>query len=116
MTDLLYLWATLALLPTLLVAAWVLVWYRQRHVGWRFFATGLGLSILCIPAGSFAEAMATRSSSCTPQDTWECGLGMARGMFWVNGFLAVLCLAGLAVLSLMVRLRHRSRNGDAQRS
>ncbi|WBB55483.1 hypothetical protein [Verrucosispora sp. WMMD573] len=94
-------------MSTLLVVAWTVLVVRNRRVGWRFFAVGVGLILACFVGGPVAERMTASDAVCPPQQGLACGMGGVTGAAWANGALALGCLAVLLVLTPLTRLLRR---------
>jgi hypothetical protein len=88
--------------PGLLLLGWVTLWMRNGRITWWFFAWGLGLVVLCFPAGLVGTLL--EPPCYNPQhETFACGI-MSTSMAnaWTGGFLAFCCLAVLAPVTLLV--------------
>ncbi|PWR09356.1 hypothetical protein DKT68_12395 [Micromonospora acroterricola] len=103
----------MALASTLLVVVWVALLIRNHRVGWRFFAVGAGLVVLCFIGGPLVNGLSTPDPACRAQEGLACGMGGVTGAAWANGALALCCLVVLLVLTPLARLlyRHSSNAG-----
>lgn len=86
-------------LPALLLLAWITLWAARRRVPTWFFAAGVLLAILCIPAGMFAGKAQLAGSDCTPDNLC---FSSDEVDWWANGLFGFLGTGVLAFVTLVV--------------
>jgi hypothetical protein len=108
------------ILPAVLVLAWLALQATRRRVPAWFFAAGLLLAILCIPAGMLAgRAELGGIDDCTPGNLC---FSATEVDWWFNGVLGFLTTGALALATLVVAAvvaavragRNRNRTGAPQ--
>lgn len=96
-----------AVLPVLLIVAWLVLLATRGRVGARFFVGGIGVIMLVALLGYAVGASGSCDNPPSRGDTFACMRGL-RADFLVTStlaaFLALAVLALLAVLTLLVHL------------
>ncbi|MBT8226914.1 MAG: hypothetical protein HKP61_10760 [Dactylosporangium sp.] len=97
-------------LPVLLLAVWVRLWWVGRRARMWFVGLAPVVAILCLPAGALV-GQRERALVCAPGQP-ECSGGHAVDVL-LNGFAGLPVAVGLAVVTigveLFLALRHRHR-------
>jgi len=89
--------------PALLVLAWVVLRAAGRRTGLRFFLSGVGLSILCVPAGLLLAA--AEPPCLNPRhETWACGISVPAATGLLGALLTAGCVVALLVLTAFFEL------------
>ncbi|MFF0150746.1 hypothetical protein [Micromonospora sp. NPDC005203] len=100
----------------MLVVIWIVLVIRNHRVGWRFFAFGGGLVVLCFVGGPLVGRLAAPEIACRAQDGLACGMGGVTAAAWANGAVALCCLVVLLILTPLVRLAARGGSTPLLRS